>query len=68
MTKALALSCALEPETVADMLATLRHLKRQYEIRGEVDAILMEHVDKTLALVARDCANSHHTPPHTEDQ
>ena len=55
MTEALALSCALEPETVADMLATLRYLKRQFEIRGELDAINMEHVDKTLALVDRDC-------------
>lgn len=55
MTEALALSCALEPETVADMLATLRHLKRQYEIRGEVDAVLMEHVDRALQRVALDC-------------
>ena len=55
MTEAVALSCALEPETVADMLATLRYLKRQFEIRGELDAINIEHVDKTLVLVARDC-------------
>ena len=55
MTEALALSCALEPETVADMLATLRYLRRQYDIRGELDAVNVEHIDRTLALVDRDC-------------
>jgi hypothetical protein len=41
----------LTPDTVADLVATLRYLRRQYEINGRLDGLNMRHVEKSLARV-----------------
>lgn len=44
----------LSPDTVAEIVDTLRYLDREFIRHGEIDAINMRHVEAALALVDAD--------------